>query len=161
SSKRACTSGSAWRSTRCRATSGVRQSPTGASNRARIDGGGDGERCVSMLSSYPRRRCHSMTLTWDKMRQTVQSLYKRLASARHARLRCAIVLEGLSFLVRGWRSQRVLTQEACMEPATTVLLDGLVFPEGPRWHDGKLWFSDIFASKVMAVDLDGHADTIV
>jgi len=48
-----------------------------------------------------------------------------------------------------------------MEPETTLLLDGLVFPEGPRWHDGKLWFSDIFAHKVMAVDLDGHAETIV
>jgi len=34
-----------------------------------------------------------------------------------------------------------------------VLLDGIVFPEGPRWHEGKLWFSDIFAGKVMTVDL--------
>jgi sugar lactone lactonase YvrE len=44
---------------------------------------------------------------------------------------------------------------------TTVLLDGLWFPEGPRWHNGKLWFSDIYANKVMTVDLNGHSDVIV
>ena len=41
-----------------------------------------------------------------------------------------------------------------------VLLDGIVFPEGPRWHKGKLWFSDIFAGKVMTVDLAGQAAVI-
>jgi sugar lactone lactonase YvrE len=41
-----------------------------------------------------------------------------------------------------------------------VLLDGLVFPEGPRWHDGKLWFSDIHAYKVMAVDLEGRSEVV-
>lgn len=45
--------------------------------------------------------------------------------------------------------------------ATTVLLDGLCFPEGPRWHEGRLWFSDMHAKKVIAVDLDGNAETIV
>ena len=40
--------------------------------------------------------------------------------------------------------------------APTVLLDGLLFPEGPRWHEGRLWFSDIHAHRVMAVDLEGH-----
>jgi len=29
-----------------------------------------------------------------------------------------------------------------MSSETRVLLDGLRFPEGPRWHDGRLWFSD-------------------
>jgi len=43
---------------------------------------------------------------------------------------------------------------------TTVLLDGLVFGEGPRWHDGKLWFSDMHAHRVMTVDLDGKAETV-
>jgi sugar lactone lactonase YvrE len=42
-----------------------------------------------------------------------------------------------------------------------VLLDGLAFPEGPRWHEGKLWFSDMHAHRVMTVDLDGRAETIV
>ena len=41
-----------------------------------------------------------------------------------------------------------------------VLIDGLVFPEGPRWRAGKLWFSDMLAGKVMRVDLDGHAEIV-
>ncbi len=39
-----------------------------------------------------------------------------------------------------------------------VLLDGLKFPECPRWRDGKLWFSDMHAHKVMTVDLQGNAE---
>jgi sugar lactone lactonase YvrE len=42
-----------------------------------------------------------------------------------------------------------------------LLLDGLVFPEGPRWRDGKLWFSDMRAHKVMTLDLTGRAEVIV
>jgi sugar lactone lactonase YvrE len=41
-----------------------------------------------------------------------------------------------------------------------VLLDGIVFPEGPRWHKGKLWFSDIHAHKVMTVDEQGRSEVI-
>lgn len=44
---------------------------------------------------------------------------------------------------------------------TTILLDGLVFPECPRWHDSKLWFSDIYAHHVMNVNLAGHSETVV
>ena len=42
-----------------------------------------------------------------------------------------------------------------------VLLDGLTFPEAPRWRDGKLWFSDFYTNRVMTVGLDGRAETIV
>lgn len=49
-----------------------------------------------------------------------------------------------------------------METLTaTVLLDGLVFGEGPRWHDGRLWFSDMHARTVMTVDLHGRAQRVV
>jgi sugar lactone lactonase YvrE len=41
-----------------------------------------------------------------------------------------------------------------------VLLDGLCFPEGPRWHEGRLFFSDMHGDHVMAVDLKGKAETI-
>jgi sugar lactone lactonase YvrE len=41
------------------------------------------------------------------------------------------------------------------------LLEGLIFPEGPRWHDGRLWFSDMHAHKVRAVDLNGRVEDIV
>ena len=42
-----------------------------------------------------------------------------------------------------------------------IFLDGLVFPEGPRWHDGRLYFSDIHAHQVMSVDMEGHLETVV
>jgi sugar lactone lactonase YvrE len=48
-----------------------------------------------------------------------------------------------------------------MESKTTVLLDKLAFPEGPRWHDDRLWFSDMHAHRVMTVNLNGDAHTIV
>ena len=45
--------------------------------------------------------------------------------------------------------------------AATVVLDGLAFPEGPRWHDGRLFFSDQHDRRVIAVDAGGGAETIV
>ncbi|HTF33609.1 MAG TPA: SMP-30/gluconolactonase/LRE family protein [Myxococcota bacterium] len=42
----------------------------------------------------------------------------------------------------------------------TVLLDGLAFSEGPRWHDEKLFFSDMQDAKVLTVDLDGRVETV-
>ncbi len=44
---------------------------------------------------------------------------------------------------------------------TKVLLDGLIFPEGPRWHDGKLWFSDMQGLHVMTVDPAGRSEKII
>jgi sugar lactone lactonase YvrE len=41
-----------------------------------------------------------------------------------------------------------------------ILLTGLVFGESPRWHDGRLWFSDWGAREVVTVDLDGHRDVV-
>lgn len=34
---------------------------------------------------------------------------------------------------------------------TRLLADGLVFLEGPRWHAGKLWFSDMWGFKVYSL----------
>jgi sugar lactone lactonase YvrE len=36
----------------------------------------------------------------------------------------------------------------------TTILDGLAFPEAPRWRDDALWFSDIFGRKVRELDID-------
>ena len=44
---------------------------------------------------------------------------------------------------------------------TTVLVDGLAFPEGPRWHNEKLWFSDMHTHHVMTTDLDGNTEKVV
>lgn len=45
--------------------------------------------------------------------------------------------------------------------ALQTLIDGLCFAEGPRWHDGRLWFSDMHAPWVMTVDEAGRTDRIV
>ena len=41
-----------------------------------------------------------------------------------------------------------------------VLLDGLAFAEGPRWHDEKLFFSDMQDCRILTVDLAGHVETV-
>ena len=38
---------------------------------------------------------------------------------------------------------------------TTKFLDGFVFLEGPRWHDGALWVSDMVGQKVYRIGDDG------
>ncbi|MGE0578900.1 SMP-30/gluconolactonase/LRE family protein [Reyranella sp.] len=40
-------------------------------------------------------------------------------------------------------------------------LDGLSFGEGPRWHDGRLWYSDFYVHQVRRVDEAGRAETVV
>lgn len=57
------------------------------------------------------------------------------------------------------------------EASAKILVDNLHFPEGPRWRtapqvpdataEGKLYFVDIMAGKVMAVDLAGNVETLV
>lgn len=37
-----------------------------------------------------------------------------------------------------------------------VLLDGLLFPEAPRWRDGVLWLSEKRAGRVLGVGEQGH-----
>ena len=44
------------------------------------------------------------------------------------------------------------------EPKT--LMSGIAFGESPRWHDGRLWFSDWMAHEVIAVDLEGRSEVI-
>ncbi|WP_199521438.1 SMP-30/gluconolactonase/LRE family protein [Jiangella anatolica] len=41
-----------------------------------------------------------------------------------------------------------------------VLMDGIVFGESPRWHDGRVWFSDWGAQRVVAVDDDGRHEVM-
>jgi len=41
------------------------------------------------------------------------------------------------------------------------VLRDLTFTEGPRWHQGRLWFSDFYTHRVIAVDPAGLAETIV
>jgi sugar lactone lactonase YvrE len=41
-----------------------------------------------------------------------------------------------------------------------VLLEGVVFGETPRWHDGRLWFSDWGAGQVIALDPGGAHEVV-
>ena len=43
---------------------------------------------------------------------------------------------------------------------TKILLDGFSFLEGPRWRDGKLWFSDFYDHRVLAMDAGGQTETV-
>ncbi len=41
----------------------------------------------------------------------------------------------------------------------TTLLDGLSFTECPRWRDGRLYFSDRYTRRILAVSIDGTVET--
>ena len=43
----------------------------------------------------------------------------------------------------------------------STLLEGLTFPEGPRWRSGYLWFSDFYSNEVIQVDSVGKQRTVV
>ena len=49
-----------------------------------------------------------------------------------------------------------MTQHA----APTLLADGFVFLEGPRWHEGRLWVSDMWGFKAYAVGMDGSREEL-
>ena len=44
---------------------------------------------------------------------------------------------------------------------TTVLAEDLGFPESPRWHEGRLWFSDFHDQRVRAWSPDGALETVL
>ena len=45
------------------------------------------------------------------------------------------------------------------EGHTETLIEGLGFPEGPRWREGQLYFSDFHQRRVVRARLDGTAVT--
>ena len=45
-------------------------------------------------------------------------------------------------------------------PKFETLVSGLSLTECPRWHDGRLFFSDFYTQRVLAVALDGALETI-
>ena len=42
-----------------------------------------------------------------------------------------------------------------MAQVATILADGVYFGEGPRWHEGRLWFSDFFSHAIKSVGVGG------
>ena len=45
--------------------------------------------------------------------------------------------------------------------ALDIVLEGFKLPESPRWHDGRLWMSDIIGRRVGYVDAGGQFETVV
>src|SRR5579859_7357478 len=45
-------------------------------------------------------------------------------------------------------------------PEVQTLMTGLVVGESPRWHAGRLWFSNWGAQEIIAVDVDGHSEVM-
>ena len=45
--------------------------------------------------------------------------------------------------------------------AAEILMEGIVFGESPRWHDGRLWFSDWGANQVIALGIDGTYEVVL
>jgi len=43
---------------------------------------------------------------------------------------------------------------------TRVLLDGFGMGESPRWHEGRLWFSNWGTNEIVAVDPEGNTEVI-
>jgi sugar lactone lactonase YvrE len=43
----------------------------------------------------------------------------------------------------------------------TVVMEGISFGESPRWHDGRLWFSDWGAHQVIALDPAGGHEVVI
>src|SRR5689334_3768725 len=52
-------------------------------------------------------------------------------------------------------------QRGCPVAELRTLMSGLVFGEQPRWHEGRLWFSDWGTQEVIAVDLGGNSEVIL
>lgn len=42
----------------------------------------------------------------------------------------------------------------------TVLVDSVRFPESLRWHDGSLWFTDLYTQQILRTDLEGNVRTV-
>jgi sugar lactone lactonase YvrE len=49
----------------------------------------------------------------------------------------------------------------CAMTTASILREGLAFGEGPRWHDGRLWFSDFYRRAVYTLDPDGAETKVV
>ena len=58
------------------------------------------------------------------------------------------------------RARRSQVAKDLSVPELRILMSGLAFPESPRWHGDRLWFSDWGAHEVVAVDLAGESEVV-
>lgn len=45
-------------------------------------------------------------------------------------------------------------------PEFTTRISGLSFTESPRWRDGRIYVSDLYTQRILAVAVDGTAETV-
>jgi sugar lactone lactonase YvrE len=45
-------------------------------------------------------------------------------------------------------------------PEPQILLTGLAIGESPRWHEGRLWFSNWGTQEIVAIDLEGNSEVM-
>jgi len=48
-----------------------------------------------------------------------------------------------------------------MSRDVTVFSDGYTLLECPRWHEGRLYISDFYTHRVLALDGNGRAELVV
>lgn len=68
-----------------------------------------------------------------------------------------------SFLVIwGWPLQRprIASDTSLRFMNKSLLLEGGAFYEGPRWHENKLWVSDMHGRQIVTVDVDGRSEVV-
>jgi sugar lactone lactonase YvrE len=54
-----------------------------------------------------------------------------------------------------------MSPKASRTPDAKVFINGLALGESPRWHEGRLWFSDWGAGAIIAVDPEGRSEVIL
>lgn len=54
-----------------------------------------------------------------------------------------------------------MTPNQTLTPGMRILMSGLAMGESPRWHEGRLWFSDWGAQEIIAVQVDGTSEVAV
>jgi sugar lactone lactonase YvrE len=75
--------------------------------------------------------------------------------------------KGISQRITGLDPEFLLDEEVSMSathsavPEIKTLLTGLAMGESPRWHQGRLWFSDWGAQEIIAVDLEGKHEVVL
>ena len=91
-----------------------------------------------------------------------QSIKRRIEPVDIANLAVFLVLSAggpykrAGHSLRRWLVGRPATGGNAMgDGKPTLLADGFLFLEAPKWHDGRLWVSDVFDHKVHALTTDG------
>ncbi len=153
-------------------SAGLPESPAGrALKHVFLDCGHWRLRVVYSHPSWPLGTSAFRERTVADRQQPARRTRKNPTNAHCLRARCSPVL------LRKWRDhtdipksgleryamhtsplERKMTQQT---PAGQLLATGLRFGEGPRWHNGELWFSDMHAQQVMRLASDGSLHVVV